>query len=114
MSKGPCLLFRSLRKYNDKLVPSVTARNVTLAASELNRRGYGLECLVAHGVAICIVDALQVVHVNHYDRYRLSVTHGPAQLIVQTLAKIILVVQLSCSVADGALLQAANGDVIEV
>ena len=93
-----------LRQGDDELVAAVAERQVGLAQRDAHAVGERLEHVVARGVAVRVVDLLELVHVDHHERQRLAVPLGQRDLALQELLHRPAVVQAGQRVGHALLL----------
>ncbi|MNP33451.1 hypothetical protein D3C76_1266920 [compost metagenome] len=96
---------RGIGHDNGELFTTVTANEIGLAQALLEKQRQALDHPVAHGVAVAVVDLLEVVDVEHGKAQRLLLTAGAEAAVFQQLQDVGVVVQPGQAVAHHARLQ---------
>src|SRR5262249_24268988 len=91
----------SFGQHHHKFLAPVARKHLVLAHLAPHAPGQLLEHMVTGQVAMLVVDALEMVDVEHDQRKRTPVATAPGQLAVQVLHEIALVISLGQTIDDG-------------
>ena len=97
-----------VRHHDGKLFATVTADIVSLAQTLLEEQRQAFDHPVAHGMAMAVVDALEVIDIEHGKAQRLAFAAGAEAAIFKQLQDMRVVIQAGQTVANHPRLEAAR------
>ena len=95
-----CILLTGVRQHDREFLAAIAADMVGLAQALLEEQGQTLEDAVADGMAVGVVDLLEVIEVQHDEGQWLAAVVRPADLRFEQAQCVGVVVQACKTVAD--------------
>ena len=91
----------AIREQHDQLFAAIAARDIARANGADDRGGDLAQDRVAKGVALLVVEALEMVEIDHHDRQRAFAALGEADVAIEHVLHVAAVVEPGERVAQG-------------
>ncbi|EFI64014.1 hypothetical protein BCSJ1_26258, partial [Bacillus cereus SJ1] len=105
LGEQPGAFHRRVQQHHAEFLAAVASGDVGIAHMGLDHPGEGLDRLIAHGVTIGVVDALEMIDVEHHQRQATAIALVPGEFLGEALFPVTAVGQSGQAVGTRQFLQ---------